>query len=256
MDQQFRTLGFSEIEARTYLALAEVGKAPATLIAKRVGVPRSTAYSILSSLIARGVVAMEKDAEPVQYLPLPPQALGRMVTIEREAAEKDYASKSAAAQELKQLIAPLFRNQHYSVPRIQFFEGSRNVEAMLYANEDAWQESISHFDSTWWGYQDTQFVEVYRSWLDHYWSKLRPAEKIWLLSNRADVERKLRGKVARREIKPLPKGVEFSSTIWVLGEYVILIMTRQQPHYAFQLKDAVFASNQRMIFELLWKLIK
>jgi hypothetical protein len=116
-----------------------------------------------------------------------------------------------------------------------------------------WQQSIAREDFTWWGYQDIEFVVQYREWLDHYWSQLKPAEKIWLLSNESGVEKKLKGKVPRRIIKKVPAGVEFSSTIWVLGEYVVTIMTRQKPHYAFLLKDSVFAANQRAVYQLLWR---
>jgi hypothetical protein len=81
-------------------------------------------------------------------------------------------------------------------------------------------------------------------------------EKICLLSNKSPTEKKLKNKIAKREIRHVPKNFEFSSTIWVLGDYVITIMTRQKPHYAFVLKDSVFAANQRLIFQLLWEISK
>jgi len=179
-----------------------------------------------------------------------------MVQAEREELRKKLDRKEAAARELALAVEPLFRARHYSVPRIQFFEGSRNVEQMLYDYELEWQKSIAHEDYTWWGYQDHEFVVQYRGWLDDYWKNLKSAEKIWLISNESPTETKLRGQVARRIIKPVPSGVEFSSTIWVLGEYVVTIMIRQKPHYAFMLKDAVFAANQRAVFQLLWRSIK
>ena len=255
MEQLFQKLGFTALEARAYLALADVGKAPASVLAKNLEVPRSTAYSILQSLVTKGVVSCEKDKDPALYMPLAPQTLRQLVESEKEKTETALEEKLTTAIQLEGLIQPFFQQKNYSIPKIQFFEGIKSVESMLYTHAAAWQESISHYDNTWWGYQDTHFVEHYRKWLDYYWATRGPDEEILLLSNRAEVEKKLKGKVSKRTIKPLPKGYEFSSTIWVLGDYVILIMTRQQPHYAFQLKDAVFASNQRMLFQMLWKLI-
>jgi len=99
-----------------------------------------------------------------------------------------------------------------------------------------------------------QFVETYRDWLDYYWGSMHADEKIRLLSNRSVTERKLKNRVQRREIRVLPKQYHFSSTIWVLGDYIVSIMTRQKPHYAFLLQDAVFAANQRLLFQLMWRL--
>ena len=252
----FLKIGFTESEGKVYLALADIGKASVTVLAKKATLPRSTTYSVLESLTERGLVAVEGDQSVAMYRINQPSALVSMVQAEKQELANEYARKEATARELAQAVEPLFRAKNYSVPRLQFFEGTKNVNRMLYDYELEWQRSIAREDYTWWGYQDVEFVEQYRVWLDHYWSVLKPAERIWLISNQSGTEEKLKGKVARRIIKQLPKGVEFSSTIWVLGEYVITIMTRQKPHYAFMLKDAVFAANQRAVYQLLWQSIK
>lgn len=256
MEALFHTLGFSEIETRAYLALTESGRAPATGLAKRLTIPRSTAYSVLEGLVSRGVIVVDREKEPAQYTPLDPGSFLRTIELQKQESDRQFDQQSNAARELEKLVRPLFLGQEFNVPRIQFFDGTRNVESMLYTYDKVWQESISHFDHTWWGYQDVQFIQSYRGWLEKYWKGLKEKEKIRLLSNRTEVEKKLKGKVERREIKALPKGVEFSSTIWILGEYVVCIMARQQPHYAFQIKDPILAANQRTIFQMLWKSIK
>ncbi len=253
----FHQLGFSPKEVKVLLALADVGKGPVSVIAKKAGVPRSTAYSILEALLARGLVVSEYDDSTALYRINQPGGLVAMVEAEKEEQLKKIARKEKVARDLEQLMEPLFlKSTHYSIPRIQFFEGARSVNSMLYRFESVWQSSIAQHDYTWWGYQDVEFVRQYRPWLDHYWSMLKPEERVSLLSNQSEVEEKLKGKIARRIIKQLPQGIEFSSTIWVLGEYVVTIMTRQKPHYAFLLKDSVFAANQRSIFQLLWRFIR
>lgn len=255
IDQLFEQIGFSKNEIKVYLCLARLGKSSASIIAKQQQLPRSTTYSVLDSLIDRGVVALEHTSGTTYYVINQAESLQRM--IERE--EQEYLLKASAKKsvttELMGLIRPFFKSENYSIPKLRFFEGTANVENMLYDLCREWQESISHFDYTWWGYQDNHFVETYRDWLDYYWNSMHQKEKILLLSNKSDTEKKLKGEVARREIKVVPKSFEFSSTIWVLGEYVVTIMTRQKPHYAFQLKDTVFAANQRLMFQLFWKIL-
>lgn len=252
MHQLFSSLDISNNESSIYLALAEVGKASAALLAKKVQIPRSSAYTALDALLKKGLVAIERTQGVSLYVPNQPTALLRMVADEKERFARDLVRREAAASELIPLLNPYFRAQNYSVPKLQFFEGTANVKSMLYDHCGDWQRSIANYDSTWWGYQDPHFVETYREWLDFYWSSMMENEKIWLLSNRSETEKRLKGRVARRLIKAVPKQSQFSNTIWILGDYIVTIMTRQQPHYAFQLQDAVFAANQRSLFQMLW----
>lgn len=256
MKDLFTQLGFSDTEILAFLALAETGKASAGTLAKQIDAPRSSTYSALQSLLARGVISVDQQSEPTTYLPLPPEALSRMVERERQQQIALLDGKKLAAEKLEELLGPFYLSKNFSIPRIQFFEGRKAVESMLYTYDQKWQESIHQYDATWWGYQDHRFVEQYRVWLDDYWARMKVDEKILLLSNEVELERTMTGVVRGRKIKPLPKNVEFSSTIWVLGDFVVLIMSRQTPHYAFQLEDAVFAANQREVFRFLWSTVQ
>ena len=254
LDLLFQQLGFTDNESRVYLVLAELGKSSATLIAKQSGLPRSTAYSVLDQLKRRGLVSEQLDAAQTLYLVNPPSALNHMIEAERQRAIEEIKTREKAAEQLAERIEPFFKRQNFSVPHIQFFEGQANVESMLYDRCKLWQQSAMQHGNAWWGYQDHTFVLQYREWLEFYWSKAGIVEEqAFLFSNQSEVETSLKDQVPRRYIKLVPNEFRFSSTIWVAGEYVITIMTRQKPHYAFQLKDAVFASNQRNVFQLLWQ---
>lgn len=252
LEQLFSVLELSESEVNVYLSLAELGKAPASLLAKKLQIPRSTAYTILENLLKRGLISIEQAPDTSFYVANQPESLRRMVEEEKKIQEQKFRSKSKAVDELLPFLGTQFKRKNYSVPKLQFFEGTTNIKSMLYDHCRAWQSSISLYESTWWGYQDHEFVETYREWLDYYWASMQPDEKIFLLSNHSTTEKRLKNQIARRVIKVVPKQYQYSSTVWVLGEYVITIMTRQKPHYAFQLQDTVFASNLRLTFQLLW----
>ena len=123
---------------------------------------------------------------------------------------------------------------------------------MLFSHYSIWRREIAVLDNTWWGYQDDEFVSHYRKWLDRIWETTGPDEQVRLFSNNVPLENELRGKVPGRNIRIMPKSGLFSTTIWVLGPYVVMISARTRPHYAFQLRDRLFASNLRTVFELLW----
>ncbi len=250
IDQHFQSLGFHPSETRVYLCLATLGKATAQLVAHKLDMPRTTVYSLLDSLIAKGFVSKDVQGERGYFVANGPNALKRFIENERSALK----AREGSAQELMAMIEPYFKGENYSVPKLQFFEGKKNVEHMLYEYLPAWNKSALEHDNTMWGYQDPTVLEHYTDWLYHHWETKDPNQKIRLLSQKHEVEQRLDEKPSLREIRPLPQGVTFSSSIWVCGDYIVMIMTRQQPHYAFQILDKVFAANHRALFQLLWQL--
>jgi len=73
--QELAGLGFTEYEARIYLALLQENPATGYQLSKRSGVPRSMAYETLGRLDARGVVLQSNDGTRTSYRPLPPETL-------------------------------------------------------------------------------------------------------------------------------------------------------------------------------------
>lgn len=68
-------IGFTEYEARVYLALLRFSPATGYQIAKEAGVPRSMVYESLGRLSTRGAVLKTEETRGTIYRPLPPQVL-------------------------------------------------------------------------------------------------------------------------------------------------------------------------------------
>ena len=67
--------GFTEYEAKVYVALQRCSPATGYQIAKESSVPRSTIYEVLGKLIARGAVVTQSFGDMVRYAPVPPDLL-------------------------------------------------------------------------------------------------------------------------------------------------------------------------------------
>ena len=84
-------LGFTEYEAKTYLALLRKSPLTGYAVARASGVPRSKIYEVLASMVERGDVLVSYG-EPVQYAPKRPEELiesrRQMVDRQLSAAEK------------------------------------------------------------------------------------------------------------------------------------------------------------------------
>lgn len=96
--RQVQDLGFTEYEAKAYLALLNESPASGYKVAQNSGVPRAKVYEVLSGLVRRGAV-LPNYGDPVQYAPLPPEEL---VAQRRQAME---SSITAAEEGLKQYVS-------------------------------------------------------------------------------------------------------------------------------------------------------
>lgn len=79
-------LGFSEYEAKAYLAMLRLGPATGYQIAKASGVPRSTVYQVLGKLVNRGATFTQSLDEMTRYLPVPADLLLARVRREFDAS--------------------------------------------------------------------------------------------------------------------------------------------------------------------------
>ncbi len=68
-------IGFTEYEAKVYLALLRESPTTGYQLSKKAGVPRSMVYEALGRLDARGAVLKTGDARVTLYRPLPPDVL-------------------------------------------------------------------------------------------------------------------------------------------------------------------------------------
>jgi HTH-type transcriptional regulator, sugar sensing transcriptional regulator len=81
-------LGFTEYEAKTYMALLQQSPLTGYAVARISGVPRSKIYEVLGSLVERGDV-MVSYGDSVQYSPKQPRELidNRRLTFEQQLTE-------------------------------------------------------------------------------------------------------------------------------------------------------------------------
>jgi sugar-specific transcriptional regulator TrmB len=247
---QLHFLGLSQKEIEVYSALIELGQSHAQSLAKRAHINRTTTYAVLRRLTDRGLVS-QKIEKGVRYFSVnAPQALLEMIAAERRQLNR----REQVAHALVEQITPQLHQRQFTGPALQIFDGEANVRAMLGRFLLPWLESMRAHDNTLWGYQDHTFVEEYHDWLGRYWKAKDSRHRICLFSNRSQVESKLARTVANRTIKVLKAESILSSTLWISGDYITMIVTRTRPHYAFQIVDPIFADNLRLIFRGFWEL--
>lgn len=90
-------VGFTEYEAKVYIALLREHPASGYQLSKASGVPRSMVYETLSRLVNRGAVLMSEGERSTLYRPLPPEVLLHSLEAERREHMQALSDGLAAA---------------------------------------------------------------------------------------------------------------------------------------------------------------
>ncbi len=94
------TLGFSEKEAKVYLACLEMGSCSVAAVAEKTGVKRSTVYVMLESLTARGLVQPATNGKKSDVCAIAPTRVLEMLEEEKKAIEHKHGFFSSILPEL------------------------------------------------------------------------------------------------------------------------------------------------------------
>ncbi len=255
IEEHLKALGFGDKEAAVYLAVLGRGKTTPARVATDTSINRATVYATAKTLIEKGVLS-EDLAGPTKYLVAEPiEAIVRMVEREKQELNK----RLEVAKQVQSELLELGGAKQFSIPKIKFIE-ERNIEEYLYKQSPIWTADILRNKTYYYGFQDHTFVEHYKEWIDWYWTHMDERAELRLLTNESDVEKRMEGRHERRVIKFWPQNKSsdkaketFDSTIWIMGDYIAMIVTREKPRYLVEIHDAVMARNLRQLFEGIWQ---
>lgn len=115
-------LGLTDKEAAIYLLLLQIGTAPASTLADKANIPRSTAQFTCQQLTKSGLLRMVQRANTYLFTPEPPEKLELLLHKQQdELAEKE--------NQLHRIIGELkaMQNPHIILPKVQFYEGEEGM---------------------------------------------------------------------------------------------------------------------------------
>lgn len=241
-------LGLSEKEIALYLIVLQHQRISVADAAKISRINRTTVYAVAKELLKKGII-QEEIGVRTMLIARPPESLEVLLEYEQqELNRKTHLLKTAITE-----LQPFAHSMRHEVPRLAFVDADQ-LEKHLYQESERWSQSIMEHGGSWYGFQDHSFIERYNEWIDWYWQQ--PFTKnlqVRLFSNDSVIEKEMQKKKLDRRLLKWWQGKQITSTMWIAGEYLIMIATKQNPHYLFEIHDALLAENMRTIFEELWK---
>ncbi|PID70666.1 hypothetical protein CSB37_01110 [bacterium DOLZORAL124_38_8] len=251
IEEVLKKIGLSEKEIKIYLVSLSLGVQPASNIARRTGISRSSVYDILKGLMKKGLVNKRDRAGVTVFEVLSPENL--LVFLEQE--KESFIKKTETEKQLVENILPLLKSieiKSETKPKVKFFEGKVGLrQAYLqtlkcsekkiraYANAEEMHKGLPNF-----------FPKYYQH---------RTKANIWIDTicpdNEISVQRKQFDAVENREIRLIDaQKFDFSPEINVFDNKILYASWKEQ--MAILIESEEIAEFHKKMFDLLWGKLK
>lgn len=234
-----KKIGLNSKEAEIYIELLKLGNSKVNEIAKRLNLPRTTIYSILNSLLQKGLVFYTIKSGIKYFEAVDPK---RVLKIEEEKI-KDLKSIIPNLEKIKKTVE--------EKPEIEIYEGIEGIKTIL--------ENILKIKP-----KEILVIgcdEIFKT-LEFYfphWNKKRIKEKIFcrILQEKTDEinkEIKLKNKT-NDKIKFLLKDIKINTMTYIYSENVAFLTMNKEKLIGVIIKNKDIAQTQKELFELIWRLL-
>lgn len=241
--------GLTDNETKIYLALLKKQRLTYSQLSEITNINRSTCYAVVKQLIKQGIIKADLGQPIVQLIAQPPQSIVEKLGQEQAQIIKKTELAKRAALEMEKIIP----HPNFIEPKITYVEEDE-IREYLYKKTAAWDQTMAGSNYTLWGFQDSLFEKYYQDYILWYWD--RPgSEKIRvnLFSDDPKYSGDFSNPSKERVLRYWPKIIDFTASIWVWGDYVIILSIQERPHYLLDIKEPLLASNLRKFFQIMWQ---
>ncbi len=252
LENEIKKLGLSDKEARVYLAILELGQAPAAEIAVHGGINRATTYVIIEELRKKGLVSAFSKGKKTIFTAESPEQLSNLFEIEERKIKENFSGLKKILPDLKRLYES--RGEH---PKVRLFEGSEGINSL---REDILKTKTKFL------YQilPLDIVEKYvleRKIQDPAFAKAsvckEKIKKLYNIPSKSIYCGKNSGIFSKKSSKAEYKFLadKFETEIIIYGEKIAFINTKKKP-IGIIIDDSAVSQTIKIFFEALWKFLK
>ena len=123
-----KQIGLTPNEIEIYIITLQYGSGPASIISKRSAINRGTTYSVLKTLLKKGLLKQSKKALGTYFTAVDPELLLKYLDEKKDEIDKNKEVLKQHLDEIKK-----FNIQDIAKPQVTFYEG---VEGIKQIHED------------------------------------------------------------------------------------------------------------------------
>lgn len=242
MKELFAILGANKKEMQIYIKMLELGAQPISVIAKYVGVPRSSMYVILEKLKKLNLIEEFERNKIIYVKPIPARNLLDILKSKEKRIEQSLYMLEEKLPELEAL-----ENKLSITPTVKFYEGK---EAVMQIYEATLKEK--EFYAAFNPYLVKKFMPEYFHEVAKILREKGVKAKEILVACKEASEYKKKFHSLKHRIKILPKGRIFFSDTIITSKRIFMISYAEREVSGTEIDNVALAQTQRILFEGLW----
>jgi len=236
-----KELGFSDNEIVIYITLTQLGESPASVVAKKSNLPRTTAISLLNKLTEEGYLSTYRHKGKTFYWVETPKTIQGILQ-----------NKLAVAERLNGLLNDLYRTE----PKFPFANvydtkaGLRNFIDKLLVNLES-HSTIYTIDSPKLGNYQKIFGEEFNQALLNLKKKKNITTKTLVPNLTFTTINPQKLSAQNIVIKEMPAEIEFQASLWFIDN--LLVLFSGKPPFAVSVQHPIIVQSLKSIFDFLWR---
>lgn len=252
LEQLLEGLGFERSEAEVYDFLLHHGVFSVGTLAKRLGSPRTTLYTMLNRLSARGLVRETTKKGIKAYMAEPPDAVSHLFS--------QRISEVQQSREAFSEILPTLRQKYRTTaatPRLSVFEGKEGIQnvlkdMLLYADLETcsvWpiKKMMDALSPDFFDFHNRERIKR-----NIYTRAVWPHSEVVSISKFPFLGW---GPEFKREIRVAPSAVSYALGYWMYANKVAFLSSSEEG-YGFIIQSQELVNTLKSQFELLWEMSK
>ncbi len=250
-----KLLDLSELEITLYLNLLQTGNIQASVLAKKLGLNRSTTRYTLENLHKKELILQVEKNKTFYFSPENPEKILLLLKTQKEEISKKENKIQHIMGDLKNLKSP-----HLNMPKVQVFEGAEGVKK-------AYSDFLKNIPkgSTVYSYSNLLPPDLdkfnYQESIKNFIKK-RKSKKIFIKYLMPKSQRTLEyiKKISKEEIhikimdiEKIPFDTEsFGGQILIYKDTLLSVFMDENASFAYQTKHLQLTAMHQHIFETLW----
>ncbi len=239
-----QSVGLSKREAFAYLDLQQYGESKTGKICKRTKIPSSQIYTILDSLLEKGLITYKIINNIKVFQASNPDALATLFEEKEQQIKLQRKELIHFISELK--IIP---NDNSRLQDFKYFSGVRGIKSLYLEIINSWKKGDEYCIASA-PFESFQKLEAFFIDVVHK-KRIKDKVRLKIIINQNGKQFGFaRNKMPFTQVKSLPLATK--TEYGVLNDHFFMITYAKEP-YGLLIKDKNFAETYKLFFELLWK---
>lgn len=243
----FESLGLRQEHLKIYLASLEWGETSLSNLAYKSKLPRTTIYSLIDDLIAKGIITVSAKRDKKNYIPADPEYLLTLLK-QKEVEVQHLISKLNNNMDTLKTI----QNKNDNKPKIHYLAGAEGI-MQAYEMTFNTDEVLVQCLTSDYGVVPVEYFEGEDGYFNRFFLRSNVKSKEILAEESDDSEYITKYSSGKNLQLRVPVSGDLSTDFFLFDNTVVFVSFSEKESYALVVEDPKVANCMRNLFNLAWE---